>query len=104
MIIDLNVLGEFGSQVRRERKVGILDGDLCRSLFRYQAGYIGSTSSREELGDASELSDATCTTKVLLLGSSATAANFFLPTSSTRLRGLRESFLGGICLPPELSI
>ena len=41
--------------------------------------------SGEELDDASELSDATCTTKVSLSGSSAAAANSFLPTSSTRL-------------------
>ena len=31
MIVDPSMLGEFGSQVWRERKVGILDGDLCRS-------------------------------------------------------------------------
>ena len=42
MIVDPSVLGEFGSLVRRERKVGILDGDLCRSLFGYQAGYLRS--------------------------------------------------------------
>ena len=42
MIVDPSVLGEFGSQVRREhvREVDILVGDLCRSLFDYQAGYL----------------------------------------------------------------
>ena len=36
---------------------------------------IGSTSSGEELGDTSELSDAICITKVSLSGSSAAATN-----------------------------
>ena len=31
MIVDPSVLGEFGSQVQREREVGILNGDLRRS-------------------------------------------------------------------------
>ena len=31
MIVDPSVLGKFGSQVRREREVGILDGNLCKS-------------------------------------------------------------------------
>ena len=65
---------------------------------------IGSTSSGEELGNASELSDATCTTKVLLSESSTAAANSFLSTSLTRLGGLWKDFLGGISLPPELPI
>ena len=45
MIVDPSVLGEFGSQVRREhvRKVGILDGDLCRSLLGDQASSLRST-------------------------------------------------------------
>ena len=76
MIVSPSVLKEIGNQVRRERKVGILVGDLCRSLFRYYAGYLRSTLSGEELGDASELSDVTCTMKVSLSGSSTTAANF----------------------------
>ena len=45
----------------------------------------GWTSSGEELGDASELSDARYTIKVSLSGSSAAAANSFLSISSTRL-------------------
>ena len=36
---------------------------------------IGWTSSGEELGNATKLSDATCTTKVSLSGSSSAAAN-----------------------------
>ena len=40
MVIDPSVLGEFESQVRRERKVGILDGNLCRGLLGNQAGYL----------------------------------------------------------------
>ena len=42
MIVDPSVVGEFGSQVRREhiRKVGVLDEDLCRSLFGDQASYL----------------------------------------------------------------
>ena len=43
MIVGLSVLGEFGNQVRREREVGILDGDLRRSLLDYQAVYLRST-------------------------------------------------------------
>ena len=45
MIVDPSVLGEFGRQVQREhvREVSILGGDLCRSLFGYQAGYLRST-------------------------------------------------------------
>ena len=43
MIVGLSVLGEFGNQVRRERKVGILDGNFCRSLLDYQAVYLRST-------------------------------------------------------------
>ena len=45
MVVDLSLLGEFGSQVQREhdRKVGILDRDLCRSLLGYQAGSLRST-------------------------------------------------------------
>ena len=42
-------------------------------------------SSGEELGNASKLSDAMYTTKVSLSGSSAAAANSFLPTSLMRL-------------------
>ena len=40
-IIDPSVLGEFGNQVWREHvhEVGILVGDLRKSLFGYQAGY-----------------------------------------------------------------
>ena len=52
----------------------ILVGDLCKSLFGYQASY-RSTSSREELGNVSEQSDVTCTIKVSVSKSSATAAN-----------------------------
>ena len=33
MIVDPSVLGEFGSQVLKERKVGILSGDHRKSLF-----------------------------------------------------------------------
>ena len=35
VLVNPGVLGEFGRQVRREyvHKVGILDGDLCRSLL-----------------------------------------------------------------------
>ena len=42
MIVDSGVFGELGSQVRREniREVRILGGDLCRSLFCNQAGYL----------------------------------------------------------------
>ena len=65
---------------------------------------IGLISSREELGNISELSDAMCTTKVLLSGSSAAAVNSFLPTSSTDLGGVQEGFLGGISLLSELPI
>ena len=124
VIVDPGVLGEFGSQVRRERKVGILDGDLCRSLLGYQAGYLRSmvnieqggaerrngtewrdvyykdftlrvkryscklwglwvrwalSPSREKLGNASELSDTTCSTKVSLSESSAAAATLSYP-------------------------
>ena len=45
MIVNPSVLGEFGSQVRKERvrEVSILGGDLRRSLFGYQAGYLRST-------------------------------------------------------------
>ena len=75
MIVGPSVLKEFRNQVRRERKVGILVGDLCRSLLGYQVGYLGSTSSGGELGNASELSDTTCITKVSLSGSSTSAAN-----------------------------
>ena len=42
IVVDPSVLGEFGSQVRREREVGILDGDLCRSLLSNQASYLKS--------------------------------------------------------------
>ena len=63
MIVDPSVVGEFGSQVRRKHvyEVGILDGDLCKSLFSYQAGYLRSTGrmniERVKLGDATELTD-----------------------------------------------
>ena len=42
MIVDPSVLGEFGSEVRRKyiHEVDILDGDFCRSLLGYQAGYL----------------------------------------------------------------
>ena len=43
MIVDAGVLGEFGSQVLREREVSILDGDLCGSLPGNQASYLRST-------------------------------------------------------------
>ena len=43
MIVDPSVLGEFGNQVLKEREVGILNGDLCRSLLGYQAVYLRST-------------------------------------------------------------
>ena len=43
MIVDPSVLGEFGNQVLREREVGILDGDLRRSLLDDQASYLRST-------------------------------------------------------------
>ena len=43
MIVDAGVLEEFGSQVLRECEVGILDGDLCRSLPGDQASYLRST-------------------------------------------------------------
>ena len=43
MIVDPSVLGKFGRQVLRERKVGILNGDLCRSLCDNQASYLRST-------------------------------------------------------------
>ena len=43
MIIGLSVLEEFENQVRREREVGILDGDFRRSLLNYQAIYLRST-------------------------------------------------------------
>ena len=63
-----------------------------------------SSSSGEKLGDVLELNDVTYTTKVSLSGSSVTAANSFLPTSSTRLGGFRKSFLSGINLQPGLPI
>ena len=47
MIVDPSVLGEFGGQVRRERKVGILDGDLCRSLGRSWATHRNRLTRRE---------------------------------------------------------
>ena len=43
MIVDPGVLGEFGNQVWGERKVGILDEDLCSSLLGDQASYLRST-------------------------------------------------------------
>ena len=43
MIVNPSMLREFGSQVLRERKVGILDGDPRRSLFCNQASYLKST-------------------------------------------------------------
>ena len=33
IVVNPNVLGEFGRQVRREHEVSILDGDLHKSLF-----------------------------------------------------------------------
>ena len=75
MIVGPSVLKEFGNQVRRKRKVGMLVGDLCRSFLGYQAGYLGSTLSEEELGDASKLSDAMYTTKISFSKSSTAAAN-----------------------------
>ena len=41
--------------------------------------------SEEELGNATEMSNATCTIKISYFESSAAAANTFLPTSFTRL-------------------
>ena len=43
MIVDPSMLGEFGSQVWRKRKVSILDKNLNRSLFGYHAIYLKST-------------------------------------------------------------
>ena len=43
------------------------------------------SSNGEKLSDASKRSDATCTTKFSLSGSSAAAANSFLPISLMRL-------------------
>ena len=42
MIVDFGVFGELGSQVRRKNicKVRILGGNLYRSLFGNQAGYL----------------------------------------------------------------
>ena len=48
----VSVFWDFGSQVWRKqaRKVDILDGDLCKSLFGYQAGYPRSTVNIERGG------------------------------------------------------
>ena len=61
MIVDPSVLGEFGSQVRREhvREVGILDGDLCRSLLGDQAGYLRSTGRVNIVRGGAELRNGT---------------------------------------------
>ena len=42
MIVDANVLRQFGNQVRRKpvRKIQILGKDICRGLFGNQAGYL----------------------------------------------------------------
>ena len=44
MIVDPSIFGRFGSQVQRKhvRKVDILDKNLCKSLFSYQAVYLKS--------------------------------------------------------------
>ena len=74
MIIDPGVLGQFETKSGENAKSTYSLRTLVRASLAIKSA-IGSTSSGEELGDALELSDATCITKVLLSGSSAAAAN-----------------------------
>ena len=74
MIVDPGMLGQFETKSGENAKSTYSSGTFVRASLAIKPA-IGLTSSGEELGDASELSDATCTTKVSLSGSSAAAAN-----------------------------
>ena len=89
MIVDPSVLGEFGSQVRREREVGILDGDLRRSLLDYQAVYLRSTGrvniERGGAGRRNGTDWPDVNYVGLMFRVKLCSCNSFLPTSSTCL-------------------
>ena len=68
------MLGEFETKSGEYAKLTYSSGTFVGASLAIKPA-IGSTSSGEELGDASELSDATCTTKISLSGSSTAAAN-----------------------------
>ena len=88
MVVDLSVLGEFETKSEEYAKSTYSLGTFVGASLAIKPA-IGSTSSGEELGNTSELSDATCTTKVSLSGSSTAAANsesraeIFVGASST---------------------
>ena len=74
MTIDLSALGEFKTKSGENAKSTYSSKTFVRASSTIKLA-IGLKLSGKELGDASELSDATCTTKVSLSGLSATAAN-----------------------------
>ena len=74
MIVDPGVLGQFETKSGENAKLTYSSGTFVGASLAIKPA-IGSTSSGEELGNASELSDVTCTTKVSLSESSATVAN-----------------------------
>ena len=74
MIIDPSALREFETKSGMNTKSTYLLGTFVGAFLAIKAA-IGLTSSGEKLGNTLELSDATCTTKVSLYRSSATAAN-----------------------------
>ena len=74
MIIDPNALEEFETKSGKNAKLTYSSETFVRTSLAIKPA-IGSTLSKEKLGNALELSDATCTTKVSLFGLSTTAAN-----------------------------
>ena len=74
MIVDPGVLGQFETKSGENANSTYSSRTFVRASLAIKPT-IRLTSSGEELGDTSELSDATCTMKVSLSGSSTTAAN-----------------------------
>ena len=74
MIVDPSMLGLFETKSGKNAKLLYSLETFVRASLAIKPT-IGSTLREEELGDASEWSDATCTTKVSLSGSSAAATN-----------------------------
>ena len=74
MIIDPNALREFETKSGENAKSTYLSGTFVGAFLAIKPA-IGWTSNGEELDDAMELSDVTCTTKNLISGSSSAAAD-----------------------------
>ena len=74
MIIDPSALGEFETKSGENAKSTYLSKTFVGAFLATKPA-IGSKLSGEELGDVLKLGDTTCSTKVSLSGSSATAPN-----------------------------